>query len=159
VTVLLNNSEYDYHLVSNSFVRHQSLISKKRSYSDYGDHWYFGITLNLYKYADLTKTDLENYAIMKAKYLEIKSHLNNLVYLYPHSDGSPFIDNEDNQILWKLFLVQPVWIFSPKFPDRLKIQFETTHTGYIQPALYVVDDKGWILTDDLDREIISRKGK
>lgn len=156
-TVLLENSQYDYNDISNRFIRHESIINKKITYSDYGDHWYFGITLNLFKYADPELSEGENYILMKDKFTEINNNLNASVLLYPHKDGQPFIDNYGNNVYWKLLSVFPIWIYSPKFPDRLKIKFETLKTSKIRPMIYLVDDKDIFLTDDLGQKIVSQE--
>jgi len=121
-TVILDYSTLDPKWSDARLIEHQSAISGKINYIALGYYASFVVTVQLHKYTSPTPS---------AKFTTLMSYLNQLVYFYPHKDGSsdgdglgkPMKNSSGTQIKYFIKRISPYYIDNLVLQDLLEIEF------------------------------------
>lgn len=95
---------------------HESIITKAKSYSDFGVHYNFEVLEYLYKYGATAQT----------KFTTIYGYKDKLVKLWRRKDKNHFMNSASGIVYFKITEVIPIWFNSPERSDMLRIKFEST---------------------------------
>jgi len=97
--------EFDY-------IVHKSVLNGHREVYDKGVHWVYEVIVNLFKYND-PKSKLNQFFAAKGFDLT----------LYRHSDANPFKDSSDAVVLFKLTEIEPFYLETILFRDKVRLKF------------------------------------
>ena len=130
----------------NRIIEHESIINTFRSWTNKtdDDHIEVSILIHLFKYANPV-----------SKFTELMSYNHSLVdALFYDINRLPFQDAESNTVRFFIWQIQPLFLFSPKGYDALRITFRSEtpvkldlSTEPITGGKVLTDTPGNIITD------------
>jgi len=112
VTVTLGYSVVERDEPEFDYIEHKSVLNGHREVYDKGTHWVYEVVVNLFKYND-PKSKLNTFYASKPFDL----------ILYRHSDGNPFQDADGTTVYFKLVEIEPFYLETILFRDKVRLKF------------------------------------
>lgn len=93
-------------------IEHKDIVNGYRQWSSKGKHWIFEVDVYITKHAD-----------PEASYNTLKAYEHEIVTLYRRRDGSPFINENDDEITFFIESIDEIYLKHYLYPDILRFRF------------------------------------